>query len=190
MFDEMLHWMYRKYLEFPYRQLLAPGLFLLVVIMLLFSPAVFAEEQENNLWLDFNVASWHENDTYFVNGQEREYNEWNPGVGLSYEFHDNAEFRGGLAENSFEDLSFYAGVNLKFDIIDHPDWFIQPGIFGGLATGYDKPPQNLNNITPMGLLTLTAGYDRFRVNLAYLPSDLFDSHRTEFALLQVSYMIL
>ncbi len=189
MFDEMLHWMYRKYLEFPYRQLLAPGLFLLVVIMLLFSPAVFAQEHKDKIWLDMTITSWHERDYYVLDGQRYKFNDQNFGLGLAWEFQKNMELKGGFANNSYDDLSLYVGLNFKMDLLDHPDWFIQPGIFAGLATGYDEPPEDLGVITPMGMLTLTGGYKKIRATAGYVPTDLLDSNRTSFAVFQVSYLL-
>ena len=117
---------------------------LIVYVALIFIFSMIALPTYSNLWLDVNMASIHGDEDY--NTKEcstcekkvNEYNSFNPGLGLSYRMNDYFDLSAGGYYNSYEKLSFYSGMTLKYPIYLSGKWFYEPGIFTGAATGYSR----------------------------------------------------
>ena len=111
-------------------------------------------------YLDINGLSKH------FGGQE-EYNEVNPGIGITRETEKNKVVKAlmaGIYENSFEDPSVYVGGHLAKRFGD--DYYLDLGVSGGLITGYEDNP-----VTPMVALMAQIGKKELgRLKLQYVPS--------------------
>lgn len=110
-------------------------------------------------YLDINGLSKHF-------GGDQEYNEVNPGIGITRETANDKVVKAlmaGMYENSFEDPSFYLGGHLAKRFGD--DYYLDLGVSGGLITGYEEP------ITPMAALMAQVGKkDLGRLKFQYVPS--------------------
>ena len=110
-------------------------------------------------YLDINGLSKHF-------GGEQEYNEVNPGIGITRETEKDKIVKAlmaGYYKNSFEDPSLYLGGHLAKRFGD--DYYLDLGVSGGLLTGYEDP------ITPMAALMAQLGKkDLGRLKLQYVPS--------------------
>ena len=110
-------------------------------------------------FLDINGLSKHF-------GGDQEYNEVNPGIGITRETENDKVVKAlmaGVYENSFEDPSAYIGGHLARRFGD--DYYMDLGVSGGLITGYEEP------ITPMAALMMQLGKkDLGRMKLQYVPS--------------------
>jgi len=102
-----------------------------------------------------------------INGKSKhlntdiEFNEDNPGLGLTIENGNKLLALGGY-KNSFSEPSYYIGAGLKKRFGN--DLYIEPGLLGGVVTGYDK------KLTPMVLPSLSFGIkDYGALNLMYAP---------------------
>lgn len=98
-----------------------------VLVLFLFLPSAAAKN--GKLFIDFSLASKH-----IDSGDE--YNEINPGIGLSYFIGKNWEMRGGYYNNSYERPSFYLTANYVPVSADLKKFNFKPGIAAGFATGY------------------------------------------------------
>lgn len=112
-------------------------------------------------FLDINGLSKH------VGGQEYDYNEVNPGIGITRETVNDKVVKAlmaGVYENSFEDPSVYAGGHIARRFGD--DYYLDLGVSGGLITGYED-----NALTPMAALMAQAGKKGLgRLKFQYVPS--------------------
>lgn len=110
-------------------------------------------------YLDVNGLSKH------FGGQE-EYNEVNPGIGITRETEKDKVVKAlmaGVYQNSFEDPSVYLGGHLAKRFGD--DYYLDLGVSGGLITGYQD-----QKLTPMAALMLQAGKkDLGRLKFQYVP---------------------
>ena len=76
----------------------------------------------SKLWLDLNLGSLHGDEDYNVRDcstcekEVKDYNAFNPGLGLSYGVNDYLDLSVGGYYNSFEKASFYSGGELKYPI--------------------------------------------------------------------------
>lgn len=105
--------------------------------------------------LDINGKSKHL-------GTDVRYNEDNKGLGLTAS-KDGRFLTVGGYNNSFNIPSYYLGGGIK-KRYGNNDFYIEPGLMGGLVTGYE------DNLTPMILPILTAGLrDYGALNLMYAP---------------------
>ncbi len=95
-----------------------------------------------DIWIDIPVMSKHNQDTYLVNGEVKELNENNPGIGIAYKHNDNVEFIGGAYKNSFDVNSIYAGADFHTSS-KRP---VRVGISTGLITGYNYPVAAMPNV--------------------------------------------
>lgn len=116
----------------------------------------------DNLYFDVNGLSKHF-------GGQVEYNERNPGFGLTHETVKDGTVKGLLAgtyKNSFNDRSFYAGGHYgkRFG----KDYYMDLGVSGGLISGYEK--QTGKKVVPMaGLMAQFGKKDLGRIKLQYVP---------------------
>ena len=111
-------------------------------------------------FLDINGLSKH------FGGQE-EYNEVNPGIGVTRETEKDKVVKAlmaGIYQNSFEDPSAYVGGHIAKRFGD--DYYMDLGLSGGLITGYKE-----QELTPMAALMMQLGKkDLGRLKLQYVPS--------------------
>lgn len=142
--------------------------YLIALVLLLSTHNVFADNKR--LRLDLNIGSYHTDRCYA--GCTKEYNEFNPGIGLAYEMTRNANLVGGYLINSFDADSFYLGVNTKLNY-QLLNVRIEPGVFFGAVTGYDKISElssSGDNVRPVAMFntSFTSPYG-FQLNLGFLP---------------------
>lgn len=142
---------------------------LLIFVFALTASAAHALDQGQ--WtLDINGASWHSENSYFHGGQNRQYNESNLGLGLSYGFHDNLDLKVGFFDNSYQKTSVYAGAFAHWDFYTQDrQWVISPGAFLLLASGYENTPENAPAIAPVPGFAVGVGHRKLRLNLGYIP---------------------
>lgn len=162
----------------------AVGLFALLVA----GPVVGRAEQ-GDLWLDFNGASWHTEKSFYWNGQTRNYNQANWGLGLGAGLNDWGELKGGWFENSYYKTSVYVTFDMKPAWLtyrsDH--WFVAGGIAVGAVTGYQDTPEQTSAVAPWALPNVSFGNPkRWRFIIGYLPSTLFVKNGVNVVTLQFS----
>lgn len=163
------------------------GLFKLggLAILSTLGPTVYASADET--WLDVNVTSWHSEETYRWERQERRYNSSNFGLGIGRELTDYFEVKAGWFDNSYEKTSVYAIAAIKHDLLGSPRWVVAPGAAVGLVSGYQNTPEQTAALTPWGLLTLTLGKEHgWRAMIGYMPSRLFQAGTVDIVTLQIS----
>ena len=111
-------------------------------------------------YLDINGLSKHF-------GGEQEYNEVNPGIGITRETERDKVVKAlmaGVYQNSFEDPSAYLGGHIARRFGD--DYYLDLGLSGGLITGYEDNP-----VTPMAAIMAQLGKkDLGRLKFQYVPS--------------------
>ena len=124
----------------------------------------------NDLWVDINVASYHTSaDSYCYQGECDDFNEFNYGLGLSYELNELFEVTGGFFRNSYDKHSNYAGVKAKYDFDLGAGVALTPGLTLGVVTGYDDTEVEASTLQPMALPSVTVSYKRVRATVGYLP---------------------
>ena len=145
----------------------------ILILLALSVPLLTAyEASANDLWLDINVASYHAgSDGYCYQGECDDFNEFNYGLGLSYELDDTFEATGGFFRNSYDKHSHYLGVKAKYDFA-RGDWALTPGLTVGLVTGYDDTEVEASTLQPMALPSVTVSYKRVRGTVGYIPLNL------------------
>lgn len=115
-----------------------------------------------NYYLDVNGISKH------IGGSEKvEYNERNPGFGLSVEQADKSGWYGlgkiGQYLNSYGDTSRYVGIGAarRYGL---GKYYMDVGAIGGVATGYD------NMLSPLAAGLISIGQrEKARLNLMLAP---------------------
>lgn len=109
-------------------------------------------------YLDINGLSKHIN-------PEIEYNEVNPGIGITRETEKDKIVKAlmaGIYENSHENPSVYAGGHIARRFGD--DYYLDLGLMGGLATGYE------DTLTPIaGLMAQLGKEDLGRMQFILTP---------------------
>jgi len=131
-------------------------------------------------WLDINLSSIHGDEDYNVKEcstctkKTKNYNGFNPGIGLSYSITDYFDVAGGGYWNSFEKPSVYGEGSLKYPIRLKTGSDLDIGVFGGVVTGYAKTPKDKQGLVhyglmPMGGIFSAITYGRFRFKIRYVP---------------------
>lgn len=100
----------------------------LLLILFLFSSAALSADK---LFIDFSLVSKHI-------GTEDDFNEINPGIGLSYFIRKNWELRGGYYNNSYERPTFYLTANYIPLSADLKSFNFKFGLAAGFASGYKE----------------------------------------------------
>lgn len=113
--------------------------YILLAIWVLSLTLMAKSASANDTWLDVNLASNHSIDYYMKNGQRHNFNEDNFGLGITKELSQSFDFKTGFFKNSFNNQSLYIGGNLKHTQ-KIGQWFIEPGVTLGVATGYQDTP--------------------------------------------------
>jgi len=103
-------------------------------------------------------------------GELEQYNETNPGLGLSYQFNNNLEVRGGGYKNSHNANSFYLGGAAYTS----SRRLLSIGAAAGVVTGYDglilNPDFEYKKVQPFAMPTVYINTKRVRTEIGYLPS--------------------
>lgn len=109
-------------------------------------------------YLDINGLSKHF-------GGDKEYNEVNPGIGITRETEKNKVVKAlmaGMYKNSYEDTSAYLGGHIAKRFGD--DYYLDLGLSGGLISGYNDA------VSPMAALMAQVGKkDLGRLKFQYVP---------------------
>ena len=156
----------------------------ILIALLFMSPIANA----NDLWVDANVASYHTNDNgYCYQGKCDEFNEFNYGLGLSYETSDYTEVQGGFFRNSYDKNSLYADVKVKYDFGVGAGVLVTPGLAIGLVTGYDDTELEASTFQPMVLPSVSVSYKRVRAVVGYIPASWVSDGPTDVITLQLGY---
>ncbi len=162
-----------------------PALAIAAILALLAGPVSAAGQRE---WsIDFNGVSLHSEDRYVQNGVSREYNETNPGMGISIELTEwndivrksswtrwidragiDADIKFGFFENSYREDSLYAGAFLHKDY-GRGDWKLAPGLGLLLVTGYEDTPEDAPSVFPLPVLGVEVGHKAVKLNVGFVP---------------------
>ena len=137
--------------------------------------------------IDINGLSQHSESRYVENGISRKYNETNRGLGATVEWLEwrglrkrwewarwiddwgiDADVKFGFFDNSYKEISFYAGPFLHKDLAGG-DWKFAPGVGLLLTTGYDETPEDAPPIFPLAVLGLELGHRAVKLNLGFVP---------------------
>lgn len=94
-------------------------------------------------------------------GSNKEYNENNPGLGLTID-NDGKFITAGGYKNSFGEPSYYLGGGVK-KRLGGKDFYIEPGVLAGLISGYE------DTLTPMIMPMLGVGGRNNGLNLMLAP---------------------
>lgn len=99
--------------------------------------------------------------TFYDNGEQRHFNEFNPGFGLEYRLNDKFHLVACAYRNSIYNTSVYAGAGYETD----GSKFLGFGVDAGIVTGYELP------VAPAVVPYLRIGprNDRFNVKLNVIP---------------------
>ena len=163
--------------------------FALCAAALLAAVPVVSRADRGDLWLDFNGASWHTAKSYSWEGQTRNYNQTNFGLGLGRGLNDWSELKGGWFENSYYKTSVYLTLDVKPTWIryQNENWFVAPGVAFGAVTGYQDTPEQTGAVAPWALLNVSFGNPKhWRFVVGYLPSTLFVKNGVNVVTLQFS----
>jgi len=149
---------------------------IIATIAILYSSLTFAAEKD--LWLDVNVGSYHSTSEYCEKDKCKKYNQFNYGLGLSYEISKSLELTGGYFRNSFDKNSFYAGTKIKHDFVVN-GFTISPGVVISITTGYNNTTVNASRMQLFGMPTISVSYSRFRGVFGILPLRLIGASDTD-----------
>lgn len=121
------------------------------------------------VFLDINGASKHSKDTYSYRGVKQEYNSRNVGLGLTADLNKYFALSGGFYDNSYDRLSGYAGVTLKYDLL-YGDFRVTPGVTVGLATGYKNTPVHASLLQPTLIASVRVTWRGVGFTAGYMPA--------------------
>ena len=141
------------------------------VLVAALSLAAISSANAGDMWVEINGFSKHFGaDTYEWQGETREYNEVNPGLGLGIELMDYVEAKVGFYENSYDITSAYAGAFVHIDM-KIGKFNIEPGIFLGVVTGYSETVEQSDRVQMIGIPQVQFGWQGFRVGVGFLPGE-------------------
>lgn len=136
----------------------------LILIIGLVSTNVYADT-----YIDINGFSKHSLDHYVYNGKKTKFNSNNFGLGITTSLNKYLDFKYGGYYNSYYKTSLYTGLNIKMDISVGP-FIVAPGLFGGVATGYDNTPVGAGMVQPFVIPNFTVRYKDVGVTIGYIPA--------------------
>jgi len=96
------------------------GVLIGIAVIILFNNKAYADE------INIHLTSWHSDKSY-------NYNKENYGIGYTVDDNKFQQTKFGFYNNSYNKISFYAAVNLKFDLNK-----FRFGTMVGFVTGYDN----------------------------------------------------
>lgn len=165
-----------------------PLIIVMHVIMLSFVLSVFAASKANafevrdkpTVFLDFNIASKHSQDHYYVEEPvyyqahpmydhlpdthmvKYQFNEDNAGLGIRYQVHENIDISLGFYDNSYHKTSVYVGAEAHTS----RKRLISIGIALATVSGYSDTPTE----TPLLLLPVVQiGPPQIGARIGYIP---------------------
>jgi len=126
----------------------------------------------DNIWLDINLVSYHPSaSNYTYDNKTEKLNQFNYGIGVSYETNRFVELESGFFRNSYNKNSIYADVKIKYDFIIK-QFTITPGMAIGGVSGYKNTEVEANTVQFVALPTVAISYNRIRVVVGYMPLQL------------------
>jgi hypothetical protein len=153
-----------------YRLILLTAIALFMLGVLLIAMPAYSQEK---LVLNLHLGSYHAGSTGWWSaetGKLTDYNESNPGLGLSYQFGNNYELRGGGYKNSHNENSFYLGGA----VYTNSKRLFGIGLVAGAVTGYDglilNPDIDYKPIQPFAMPTVFINYGKVRSEIGYIPA--------------------
>jgi hypothetical protein len=142
-------------------------------LLLFFLLLVATVASANDVYLDINLSSSHVKSGYYENQELTPYNEKNLGLGITYTYNPNLDFKIGFYENSYYKTSVYVGAHPNINILNDNRMVVEPGLLLGVVSGYEEEDNagieiggGLNVII---LPTLRLGYESVFFNIGYLP---------------------
>lgn len=93
------------------------------------------------------------------------FNETNSGFGYRHDITGSLSAGGGIYDNSYNNTSVYAGIDLHTS----RDKRMGVGIQAGIVTGYEDTPQGAGVVTAFALPYIRAGHGRVFAEVGYLP---------------------
>lgn len=138
----------------------------IVVAILSASQPAFATD---SLYIDVNGFSLHSKQYYSYQGERKEYNQDNAGLGLSKQWNDNADLTAGFYKNSYDKMSAYGGANAHLNFKSGSvSW--RPGVCVGLVTGYDNTPDHAGVVRLMVMPNVAISVGDLGIKVGYLPA--------------------
>lgn len=161
--------MFKKYILF------------LIVSFSFFTPMTQAEE--GDVFLDINLLSIHDPSTYVEDNNVKDYNDDTHGLGVTYDLAKHYQLKFGWYKNSYNEPSWYGGINIK------TDWkYVQPGIAFVGVTGYDDTIEETAVVAFLALPNLSVPINRdHRLFVGYIPK--FGEYETQVLTLQYQYRL-
>lgn len=157
-------------MTFKQKNILAHAILLSVIAILCI---ISVKDACAEIILNLHVASYHSgSDGWWSKetGELEEYNQFNPGLGISYQFNDYTEVRGGGYRNSHNNNSFYFGGA----VYTNSNNLLGAGVVGGFVTGYNDLILNADfeheAVQPFVMPALFINHGRVRVEVGYIPS--------------------
>ncbi len=150
----------------------------IIVLALIFSH--HAKAAEGDLWVDFTVGTNHSRG-YWVDDStgtniEKDFEENNPGIGLTYGINDYIDIgAGNVFKNSYDNNSVYVAANFKYPFpMPGTPMRLEPGIMAIFATGYNDTPEDKytigGDILPIPLPNMTLVIDdKFHARVGWMP---------------------
>jgi len=134
----------------------------ILFLVLALSMPYIADASEGDFWIDVNVASYHAGSNgYCYNGICNDFNQFNYGLGVSYEMDNLVEWTGGFFRNSYDKNSMYGGIKLNHNF-DVGRFDVTPGILIGGVTGYDETEVEAAPLQLVALPSVSVSYKRIR----------------------------
>jgi hypothetical protein len=112
------------------------GFGLFVAAVFLMAGCGSAQAAEDMWTVDFNVASVHSQENYYIDGAATPFNEDNQGLGIRYGLTDHVDVMAGFYDNSFHKTSVYAGVEWHTS----REYLVSVGVAVAAVTGYSGTP--------------------------------------------------
>lgn len=146
-----------------------------------------AKADEGDLWLDVNLASYHTAAHEYCDSNKCDsYNQFNYGLGLTYDIDGTMGVTGGFYQNSYNKTSIYGGMVFKHDFT-YGKVAVSPTLLAGFVTGYADTEVKANFLKMMALPAVSVSYDHVRVLVGYLPMKTLGSAGTDVLTFQAGY---
>lgn len=134
-----------------------------LILLFCFSSNVFADTH-----LIITLTSKHSDKTYIsTNNIETEYNDDNFGLGIAYDINNNIQARVGFYDNSYYNISVYAGGSLHTNINKPFAIGIQAGLVHGYKGSYKN--DNITKLMFMALPFIQLRYENVALEVGYIP---------------------
>ena len=125
--------------------------------------ATSTQAQSQDVWLDLKLPSIHEDSTYIHANEVRDFETNTFGVGMSFPLNEHFEWRGGVYNNKFNNVSAYAYANGHTSSNNT----FAVGVNAGLATGYDDTAASDKDVAIKLIPHITYYFGNFRAEVGY-----------------------